>query len=69
MERFLAAFSAFHQTILSFLTVYIPQQLFSQLTNYNNIFHSHNLTKQTLRLRHIQSRVFISIFLSIRYNS
>jgi hypothetical protein len=48
MEKFLATFSGFHQTIFSFLAVHSPQQLFSQLTAYNSFFHNHNPTKQTL---------------------
>jgi hypothetical protein len=32
MEKLLATFSGFHQTLFSFLTAHSPQQLFSQLT-------------------------------------
>jgi hypothetical protein len=32
MEKLLATFSGFHQTLFSFLTAYSPQQLFSQPT-------------------------------------
>jgi hypothetical protein len=50
IEEFLTTFSGIHQTVFSFLTAYSLQQLFPQLTAHNNFFHSHNATKQTLRL-------------------
>jgi hypothetical protein len=48
MEKLLATFSGFHQTLFSFLTAHSPQQLFSQLTAHISFFHSHSPTKQTL---------------------
>jgi hypothetical protein len=48
MEKLLATFSGFHQTLFRFLTAHSPQQLFSQLTAHNSFFHSHSPTKQTL---------------------
>jgi hypothetical protein len=48
MEKILATFSDFHQTIFSFLAVHSQQQLFSQLTAHSSFFHSHSSTKQTL---------------------
>jgi hypothetical protein len=42
--------SVFNQTIFSFLTAHNSQQLFSQLIPHNNVFHSHNQTKQTLTM-------------------
>jgi hypothetical protein len=50
MEKLLATFSGFHQTLFRFLTAHSPQQLFSQLTAHNSFFHSHSRTKQTLKL-------------------
>jgi hypothetical protein len=50
MEKLLATFSGFHQTLFSFLTAHSPQQLFSQLTAHSSFFHSHSPTKQTLYL-------------------
>jgi hypothetical protein len=50
MEKLLATFSGFHQTLFSFLTAHSPQQLFSQLTAHSSFFHSHSPTKQTLGL-------------------
>jgi hypothetical protein len=48
MEKLLATFSGFHQTLFSFLTTHSPQKLFSQLTAHSSFFHSHSPTKQTL---------------------
>jgi hypothetical protein len=48
MEKLLATFSGFHQTLFRFLTAHSPHQLFSQLTAHNSFFHSHSPTKQTL---------------------
>jgi hypothetical protein len=52
MEKLLATFSGFHQTLFSFLTAHSPQQLFSQLTAHSSFFHSHSPTKQTLNPQH-----------------
>jgi hypothetical protein len=49
MEKLLATFSGFHQTLFRFLTARSPQQLFSQLTAHSSFFHSHSPTKQTLK--------------------
>jgi hypothetical protein len=49
MEKLLATFSGFHQTLFSFLTAHSPQQLFSQLTAHSSFFHNHSPTKQTLK--------------------
>jgi hypothetical protein len=49
IEEFLTTFSGFHQMVFSFLTAYSLQQLFPQLTVYNNFFHSHSPTKQTIK--------------------
>jgi hypothetical protein len=58
IEKLLTTFNGFHQTVFSFLTTHIlqqlfltahsPQQFFSQLTAYNNFFHCHSSTKRTL---------------------
>jgi hypothetical protein len=50
IEEILTTFSGFHQTIFSFLTAHSLQQLFPQLTDHSNFFHSHSPTKQTLSL-------------------
>jgi hypothetical protein len=38
MEKHLATFSGFHQTLFCFLTARSPQQLFSQLTAHSSFF-------------------------------
>jgi hypothetical protein len=48
IEKLLATFSGFHQTLFRFLTARSPRQLFSQLTAHSSFFHSHSPTKQTL---------------------
>jgi hypothetical protein len=50
MEKYLAIFSGFHQTLFNFLTAHSPQQLFSQLTAHSSFFHSHSPTKHTLTI-------------------
>jgi hypothetical protein len=50
IEELLTTISGFHQTIFSFLTAHNLQQLFPELTAHSNFFHSHNPTKQTLKL-------------------
>jgi hypothetical protein len=53
MEKLLATFSDFHQTLFRFLTARSPQQLFSQLTAHSSFFHSHSPTKQTHSLQQL----------------
>jgi hypothetical protein len=63
IEQLLTAFSGFHQMVFSFLTTHSSQQFF--FTVYNNFFHSHISTKQTLRVSLSLSSLFILLLLLV----